>query len=124
MSYLWVFYWKLHGQDPYSFLFKFVPDPSLRLWRKNNTAAYATLYQEKCCMGFSYLEYVLLGDMKIIVRGKFIFPKQCDQEKCNLHKCVLLSQIKNIEKVMFKFLFWEFFHLFVLFEFPKAQQLI
>ena len=56
-------------------------------------------------MGFSYLGYVLPGHTKIIVIGKFIFPKQYNQEKCNLHKCIILSQAKTIEKVMFKFIF-------------------
>ena len=36
--------------------------------------------------------------MKIIVIGKFIFPKQYNQEKCNPHKYVILSQTKTIEK--------------------------
>ena len=31
-----------------------------------------TVYQEKCCMGFSYVGYVLPGRTKIIVIGKFI----------------------------------------------------
>ena len=45
--------------------------------------------------------------------------------KHNWHKCVILSQTKNIEKVLFKCCFLvEFVHLFVLFKFPKAQQLI
>ena len=48
-------------------------------------------------MGFSYLGYVFPGHMKIIVVGKFIFPKQYDQKKCTLCKCVILSQTKNIE---------------------------
>ena len=76
-------------------------------------------------MGFSYLGYVLPGHTKIIVIGKFIFPKQYDQEKCNLHKCIILSKTKTIEKVMFKFLFfWEFVLLFGLIKSPKAQQLM
>ena len=67
-------------------------------------------------MGFSYLGYVLPGHTIIIVIGKFIFPEQYDQEKCNLHKCIILSQTKTIEKVMFKFLFFEklFTYLFYL----------
>ena len=56
------------------------------------------LYQEKCCMGFSYLGYVLPDRTKIIVVGKFIFPKQYDQEKCNLHKCIILSQTKPLKR--------------------------
>ena len=47
----------------------------------------------------------LSGRTNIIVVGKFIFPKHYAQEKCNLHKYVILSQTKTIEKVMFKFLF-------------------
>ena len=43
-----------------------------------------------------------------------------NQEKCNLHKCVILSQTKNIEKVLFKFLLWEFVHLCVLFQVIKV----
>ena len=62
---------------------------------------FVPLYQEKCCMGFSYLGYVLRGRTKIIVQvGKFIFPKQYDQKRCNLRKSVILSQTKTIEKVM------------------------
>ena len=61
--------------------------------------------------------------MKIIVIGKFIFPKQYNQEKCNLHKCVILSQTKNIEMVMFVS-FLRIFHLYILFISSKAQQFI
>ena len=56
------------------------------------------VYQEKCWMGFSYPGYVLPGHMKIIIIGKFIFPKQYDMEKCNLYKCTILSQTKTTEK--------------------------
>ena len=63
-------------------------------------------------MGFSNLGYVLPGRRKIIFVGKFIFPMQYNQEKCNLHnKCIILSQTKTIEKVMFKFLFLRIFSL-------------
>ena len=38
---------------------------------------------------------------------------------------VILSQTKNIDKVLFMFLFGgDFVHLLVLFKFPKAKQLI
>ena len=57
-------------------------------------------------MSFFYLGYVLPGCTKIIVVGKFIFPEQYDQEKCNLQKCVILSQTKTNEKIMFKFPFF------------------
>ena len=44
--------------------------------------------------------------------------------KSSLCKCIILSQNKNIENILFKFLWGDLFTYFFLFKFPKAQQLI
>ena len=57
--------------------------------------------------------------------GRVWFSWSYDQKKSTLCKCVILSQIENIENLLFKFLsFGQFVHFFVLFKFPKVQQLI
>ena len=56
--------------------------------------------------------------------GRVSFSWSFDQEKSSLHRCIILSQTKNIEKVLFKFLSEEFVHLLYLFKFSIAQQLI
>ena len=88
------------------------------------------LKMEKCCFGWQNFSGTFgLG-----------ITKNCPSDQCNrvqypwiiqpgpayLGKCVILSQTKNIEKVLFQFLFLVggFVLLFVLFKFPKAQQLV
>ena len=54
------------------------------------------LFLPRVCFAWSYKNYFCKN---------FIFSKQYDQKKYNLHKYINLSQTKTIEKVMFRFLF-------------------